>query len=398
VLANSTKPAILAGSPAFPDGLNLVRPDLPDLSSLLPDLDQILASGILTKGPYLEAFEKEIATLAGTKHAVGLSSCTIGIVLVHKILLNRGTQIVMPSFTFLASALGAVWNGLQPVFVDIESDTWNVDPLRVREAINENTAAVLATHVFGNPASVKELEDLSADLGVPLIFDAAHALGSHYQGKPLGGNGNCEVFSCSPTKLVVAGEGGVVTTNDSELAHHLLRSREYGNVGNYDLVLPGLNGRMSEINALLAQHCLPMLEQIAQRRNQLAHALQLRLATVPGITWQHVKSGNRSSYKDLTLMVDEKEFGLTREELVQVLSAEGVTTRSYYDPPCHEQTYWKGRAAIGASGLSVTERVSKTALTLPLSSRMRDDDMEQLAECIIRAHHLAATIKKACRQ
>jgi dTDP-4-amino-4,6-dideoxygalactose transaminase len=396
LVIHSSKPAILGGNPLFEGGLNLVIPDLPPLQLLLPGLESILATGIVTKGKYLQSFEEAVADYVGVREAVGLSSCTTGLVLLPRLLGLKG-EIILPSFTFMASALGAVWNDLSPVFVDIDADTWTVDPAKVEEAVSERTGAILATHVFGNPAQIEQLQQIANKAGVPLIFDAAHGFGSQYQGRPVGNNGLCEIFSCSPTKLVVCGEGGVLTTNDEELARDARCAREYGNVGNYDLVLPGLNGRMPEFNAVMGLKSLENLETVAVRRNHLARLLQSLLQDVPGIHWQRVSDDSRSSYKDLACRIDTSAFGLSRELIISSLAAEGVVTRCYYDPPCHQQTYWVGRAKVGPSGLPVTELLSKTALTVPLSSRMSEQDIELLAAAFRRLHDFSLAISQRVR-
>ncbi len=390
---SANKPAILGGAVLFERGLNLATPDLPPVESFFEGLCSIIDTGVLTKGKFLREFERAVAALAGTKEAVGVSSCTSGLLLVHKCLKIEG-EVILPSFTFMASALGIVWNNASPVFVDIDPQTWNVDPAKVEESLTERTGAIIATHVFGNPANVDELWRIAQKAGVPLVFDAAHGFGSRHNGVPVGGSGSCEVFSCSPTKLVICGEGGVVTTNNEELACELRCAREYGNVGNYDLVLPGLNARLPEFNALLGLKGLERLEGVVQRRNYLVGRLKQLLGDLPGVQFQKVLDGERSSYKDLTCRIDAVEFGLSRDEVVQALAAEGIDTRNYYDPPCHKQTYWRTQGRIGPSGLVNTEQLSKSALTLPLSSRLLDADIDNLAEALWRLHKHCSSVKR----
>jgi len=389
---NNSKPAILGGAKLFDPILNLVIPDLPPFSELQPGYEEMLSTGMVTKGRFLQELEAVTAEYSGAKHAIGVSSCTMGIVLVHR-LLNLTGEIILPSFTFMASALGCVWNQVTPVFVDVDAHTFNIDPRKVEEAISERTTAIIATHVFGNPAAIEELEKIANKHKLKLIFDAAHGFGAQYKGQPLGAHGDCEIFSCSPTKLLICGEGGIVTTNDDELAFELKRSREYGNVGNYDLHLPGLNGRLSEANALMGLKSFGHLERVASQRNAAVVKMKELLQDVPGISWQKVEPGNRSSYKDLSYLIDETEFGLSRDQLVTALEAEGIVTRNYYDPPCHLQTYWLDKAKIGPSGLAVTEKLSAGSVTLPLSSKMTDEQFERMADAVKRIQSNAPAIR-----
>jgi dTDP-4-amino-4,6-dideoxygalactose transaminase len=300
--------------------------------------------------------------------------------------------VIVPSFTFLASALGCAWTNAKPIFVDVSADDWNADPEAVEAAITPATSAILATHVFGNPCRIARLQEIASRRKLVLIFDAAHGFGALYQGKPLGANGDCEVFSCSPTKLVQCGEGGVVTTNRKDILEKLTRLREYGNDGNYDLVEPGLNGRLSEVNALLGLHSLKRLEHVSARRNCLAQYLKEQLADLPGLSWQFVDHGNQSSFKDLVCLINADQFGISRDMLSAALVAENIETRNYYDPPCHRQHHWIGQTNCGP--LPVTERLSSSCLTLPLSSLFDFNTMDTIARAIRQIHSHAWAISR----
>lgn len=388
------KPAILGAPPLFSDNLRLVVPDLPSFSSMQEEFCEIINSGILTKGRFLQEFENAVADFCGTEYAIGVSSCTSGLLLSHQAL-GLGGEVIIPSFTFLASALGCAWNNTTPVFVDVDQDDWTVDPAAVEAAVTPQTTAILATHVFGNPCQILELEAIAERHGLKLMFDAAHGFGAQYQSSPVGNHGELEVFSLSPTKLLITGEGGVITLNDEELYHKLRVLREYGNDGKYDLVAAGLNARMPETNALLGLHGIRRLEDVVTRRTAVAQKIIECLEEVPGLQWQKVRQGNRSSYKDLACLVDENQFGLTRDQLANALAAEKIETRNYYDPPCHAQTYWQNRCRNGAETLPVTDRLGSGALTIPLHGNMTDNEIEKLALALQTAHKHSVEIKRA---
>ena len=392
-MITATKPAILGSRATFESTLRLVIPDLPSYSSMQSEFSDIVDSGVLTKGRHLQQFEKSAAKHCGSNFAVGVSSCTTGLVLAHKALELHG-EVILPSFTFLASALGCAWNNTVPVFVDIDADDWTINPKAVEAAIMSKTTGIVATHVFGNPCQIDQLEEIAKRHGIKLIFDAAHGFGALYQGKALGSRGDLEVFSLSPTKLVIAGEGGMITFNDEKLRDKLQVLREYGNDGQYDLIDSGLNARMPEINALLGNEGLKRLEGVVERRTKVATDVIEHLKNVPGIKWQQVRSGNRSSLKDLAMLVEEKTFGMSRDMLAKTLAAENIETRNYYDPPCHRQSYWQERCRVNGT-LTVTEQLSNGALTIPLHSKMTDQDVAQLAGAITAAHKYASEIRKA---
>jgi len=383
-ISTKNKPAALGAAPTFANQLRLVEPDTPSPDEFADELAQVFSTGILTKGPFLRRFEAALASYCGVSHAVAVSSCTSGLILGHRALKLEG-EIIFPSFTFLASALGCAWTGATAVFVDANPDDWTVSPAAVEAAITSRTSAIVATHVFGNPCQVEQLQAIAEKYKLALIYDAAHGFGSLYQGKPLGAHGIFEVFSCSPTKLLQCGEGGVITTNDAALADHLSSLREYGNRGNYNLAETGLNARMPELNAIVGFHSLKKLDSIAAKRNVLAQVLKAALADIDGISWQSVALNNLSSIKDLVLRIDDKKFGISRDSLALALAKENIETRNYYDPPCHLQDYWKQNAIVSGN-LVVTESLSEQCLTVPLSSKMTAETMYRIAQAIRQIH------------
>ena len=227
-------PAILGGSAAFPERLHLLRPTLPGFADLEPALAELYGSGMLTKGPILADYERALAAHLGVRHALGVSSCTAGLMLVFD--RWRGAEIVLPSFTFMATAMAAVWAGLEPIFADIDPDTWCLSPAAAEAAVTPATALVAPVHVFGNPADTESFDALGRRRDLAVVYDAAHGFGARRDGAPLGGQGLAQVFSTSPTKLLITGEGGVVATDDDALAERVRIGREYGNPGTYDAV------------------------------------------------------------------------------------------------------------------------------------------------------------------
>jgi dTDP-4-amino-4,6-dideoxygalactose transaminase len=255
----------------------------------------------------------------------------------------------------------------------------------------DDVVAMTATHVYGAPCQVEALQALADARGIPLVYDAAHGLGSLRRGRPIGSFGTAEVFSMSPTKVAVAGEGGLVTTGDAALAETLRVGRDYGNPGDYDCLFPGLNARMSELHAAVALESLVGLDDRIAHRNELVAAFTGATAGLPGLTFQHVDDGDVSTYKDLTLIVEPDEFGLTVPQLATALRAEGVDSRRYYSPPIHRQQAYKDH--VGSRPLPVTERVAEQVLTLPLWSHMNEATVAALAETVVALHGHAAAIR-----
>lgn len=373
-------PAILGGPPAFPGGLPLVRPSIPDSRVLAKDIDRILSSRVLTNGPYVRELEGRAAEYLGVRHCVAVASCTAGLMLVLRGADLSG-DVVLPSFTFAATAHAVSWNGLRPVFADIDPRTLTLSPDAAQRDLGVRTSAILATHIYGTPCDVEGLTALARDNGIRLFFDAAHAFGSRHGGTPVGGFGDAEVFSLSPTKVLVAGEGGMVATNDETLAERCRVGRDYGNPGDYDCLFVGLNARMSELHAAFALRSLEGLDARIGRRNALAGLFRELLGQIPGISFPVVPDGDRSTYKDFTILVDPEGFVMDAEGLARALAAEGIDTRRYYSPPVHSmQAYSYLNGTKGR--LPETEEASTRVLALPLWSDMKEMHVTRVAEAI----------------
>ena len=388
------RPAVIGGKPAFPVPLPMLKPNLPPYSRVAEIFSDILSSGSITNGRYVKEFEQKVGDYLKVDHCVAVSSCTAGMMLLLKAAQLSG-EVVVPSFTFTATVDAVLWAGLVPVFADCRCDTLNVDPESVQRVISPHTVAILATHVFGNPADVEALEEIARSRGIKLFFDAAHAFGALRKGRPIGSFGDAEVFSFSPTKLLIAAEGGIVVTNDPVLASHVRWGRNYGNPGDYDCRLLGLSARMSELHAALALAGLEGLPERVAQRNHLASLYRERIGQLPGISCQSVRPDDRSTYKDFTIAADEEEFGVSRDLLAVALEAENVATRKYFFPPVHEQRFVKSYPHR-AQELEVTEAVSRRVLSLPIYSLLSEEELEKICEAVTQVHRHAAAVRSAC--
>ena len=397
-----------------------VRPALPSWESIGPAAAEIIASGRLTKGPFVDRLEQAIAARLGVRHAVAVSSCTIGLLLVYKGLdLSAGScrnrrgagspcavgsmerlsrfgtvrsgarseslgEVIIPSFTFLAGPAAIVWNNLRPVFIDVDPRTTNVTPQAVAAAITPRTVAITACHNFGNPCDVAALAAVAAEHGLPFIVDAAHGFGASMHGRPVGAGATAQVFSLSPTKLLVAGEGGIVATDCDCLAHFVRLGREYGNDGSYDALFAGVNGRMPELSAAVGLLSLAMLDDVASQRRQIAARYRQELEQLPGIGFVESAAGSVSSHKDFSITIDPARFGMTRDSVRRALAARGIETRTYYDPPCHRQTafeYFHDRTR----SLPGTDTLSARSLSLPIGAHVDEAVVDDVCEAVATA-------------
>jgi dTDP-4-amino-4,6-dideoxygalactose transaminase len=397
-----------------------VRPALPSWEAFGPAAAEILAGGRLTKGPFVDRLEQAIATRLGVRHAVAVSSCTIGLMLAYKGLdLSAGNcrsrrgatdrcavgsleplsrfgavrsgarteplgEVIIPSFTFLAGPAAIVWNNLRPVFVDVDARTTNVTVQGVAAAITPRTVAISACHNFGNPCDVPALAALAEEHGLPLIVDAAHGFGASLHGRPVGAGATVQVFSLSPTKLLVAGEGGIVATDCDCLAHFVRLGREYGNDGSYDALFTGVNGRMPELSAAMGLASLEMLDDVADRRRRIVARYRRELEPLPGIGFVESAPGALSSYKDFSITIDPARFGMTRDSVRRALAVRGIETRTYYDPPCHRQTAFEHFHDRSRS-LQATDQLSARSLSLPIGAHVDDAVVEEVCDAVATA-------------
>jgi len=341
------------------------------------------SDGVITNANLVKNLEAAIAERLQVKYCVAVSSCTSGLMMVLRALGLTG-EVIVPSFTFFATGHAVLWHGLRPVFADCNLETWNVDPLDVERRITERTSAILVVHLYGNPCDVAALERLASRHHLKLIFDAAHGFGSQYRGRPLGGFGDAEVFSLSPTKLLVAGEGGLVTTNDATIARAIRGMRNYGDVGAYDPDWLGMNARMSEFNAALALAGLPLVEEKVDRRNRIAEMYTTLLAPLPGVSFQRVLPGDVSTYKDYSIHVMRETFGMTRDALAEALRAEKIETKKYFYPPLHKQKLYSAFQEPAQDELAHTDYVTDGVLSLPIYESLPDETVEQVARAILR--------------
>lgn len=380
----------LGGLPSFPDGLPFVRPATPPLEKVMARLAPSYERGVLTDGPLGRELEEQVAAQLGVEHVVAVSTCTAGLMLVLRVLELEGS-VVMPSFTFSATAHAAAWNGLRPVFAECDPKSFQVDPADAAARL-DGAAALLATHVFGAPCAAEQLEELGRRHGIPVLFDAAHAHGARRGDRRVGGLGDAEVFSMTPTKVVIAGEGGLVATNRADIAAAVRIGRDYANPGDYDTRFVGLNARLSELHAATALESLAELDHNLARRRAVATRYRDGLRTVPGIDVQVVDPGDESTFKDFTISVDEAGFGLPRDGVVAALRGRGVDTRCYFSPPVHRQHAYR---AVPNGPLPVTDEVAGRVISLPIFPGLALDAVDAVVAILAGVHEHAEEVREA---
>lgn len=355
------------------------RPTLPPYEDFCSTLRPSYESGIVTVGKLNEAFEATALQYTGAKHAVAVSNCTSGLMLVFAALeLPSNSEVILPSFTFAATVQALFWNNLTAIYVDCLPNTFTIDPEQVEKAITSQTSAIYAVNIFGLPPDVDELTNISTEHGIPLVFDSAQGLGSIYKGKASGCFGQCEVFSLSPTKVITAIEGGLVTTNDDELAAKLRSMRDYGKgPDGQEMIYNGLSARMSEFHAAIGLLSLKNAQNLIEARMRLIKTYRERLGALPGCSVQEWPGDRQSSGNYFTLLIGS-DAKADRETVYQALLRSNIQSKKYFYPPVHVQTAFKDRPHRVVGELPNTWAVSRSSLALPLFAHMTDEQQDRV--------------------
>lgn len=386
------RPAILGGKPICDKLLPISQPTLPNLDEIKSELQDTFNSGIITNGKYVAEFEERCGEYLGVENVIAVSNATSGLILVGKALGLNG-EVLVPSFTFTATSLSLKWNNLEAVYVDCSPKTFTIDPTEVEKAIAGNTCAILPVCIFGNPPDIDTLDNLAKEYRLRLIFDSAHGFGTKYNGRLIGGFGDAEVFSLTPTKTLTTGEGGLITTNDKELAQRIKLMRNYGLESDYNSEFIGLNARMLEFAAILGLKNLKKIEGVIEIRNKLAQRYRAKLSCILGIEFQEISNNCRSTYKDFAILINEEIFGLNRDEVAYALEKENIQTRKYFYPPIHLQKAYRHFYPIYNENLVNTLKISNNILCLPIYGDMKEEDLDKVCEAIWRIKEFSDEIK-----
>lgn len=371
----------------------LCKPDVGKLE--LDAIQAVFETGQLSHGPKVRAFEAEFEDLVGGGHAVALNSCTSGLYLACLwVREHRGKgEIVLPSFTFVASANAVCCAGMEPRFADVEWESGNVSAATLEPAINERTRAIMPVHYAGRPCPMREITALAAARDLIVIEDCAECLGAEVGGRSVGSFG-IGVFSFYSTKNITTGEGGMLTTDNAEIADwvrlriaHGVRKGSYSRDGiaqkwYRNAVVPGQNFRLSNFQAAMGLVQLQRLEEMRERRHQVASQYCAGLAGCEGIELPIIPDKTQHSWQMFTIRVSPAQ----RDSLVLALNEQGIGASVHFDPPVHLQSAY----AVDEFHLPTTERLAQASITLPISSVQTLDETEHVIACLkacLRAGH-----------
>ena len=357
--------AIFGRSPAFAEKVHVGRPNIGNRARLLGRINDMLDRNWLTNdGPYVQQFEKQIAEFAGVRHCVAMCNGTVALEIAIRALGLTG-EVILPSFTFIATAHALQWQEITPVFCDVDARTQTIDPRQIEKMITPRTSGIIGVHTWGRVCDVEALEAIARRRNLHLLFDAAHAFACSHKGRPIGGFGRCEVFSFHATKFFNSFEGGAVVTNDDSLAEKTRLMRNFGFRGNDNVIYIGTNGKMTEVCAAMGLTSLESVEVFVETNRRNYHAYRSELSGIPGLMPLVYDESERTNYQYIVVEVDEEAAGLGRDELVQVLTAENVLARRYFYPGCHRMEPYRSYFPHAALVLPETEKLCQRVMVLP---------------------------------
>jgi len=390
--------AVLGGEPAFAEPLHVGRPNIADRANVLSRLNGVFDRRWLSnEGPLVLELEARLASWLGVKHCITVCNGTIGLELTIRALDLTG-EVIVPSFTFVATAHALQWQDITPVFCDVRPETHTMDPASVERLITPKTTGIIGVHLWGQPCDVDAIGALARARGLRVLYDAAHAFGCTHAGRRVGSYGDAEVFSFHATKVFNTAEGGAITTNDDELARRCRLMRNFGFTDDDRVDYIGINGKMNELSAAMGLANLDDIDAFIDANTRNYRAYREGLRGIPGVALVLHAENERRNHHNVVIHLDPAQAGLDRDTLRDVLRAENVLVRRYFWPGCHRMEPYRSHFPNAGLLLPETEHIAARVLSLPTGSAVSASDVatvcEIIREAVRQADSIAATKRR----
>jgi dTDP-4-amino-4,6-dideoxy-D-glucose transaminase len=361
--------------------LYVTKPFLPPLDDLMPSFRQIWDSRELTNGgPFHQALEGALADYLGVPHVCLFANATIALVTALQCLRITGEVITTP-YSFVATAHSLLWNGVEPVFVDIEPGSLAIDPARVESAITPRTTAIMPVHVYGRPAEVDALKRIADTYGLKLIYDAAHAFGARYRGRALAEYGDMSILSFHATKVFNTFEGGAIVCHDAQTKQRVDYLKNFGFADEVTVVASGINGKMCELQAAIGLKQLEYVEACITARREIAARYDRAFSGVPGVSLLKVVESHDANFSYYPIFIGPA-FRCGRDDLYRRLKAAGIHGRRYFYPLLSDFPMYRGRPSADPSRLPVARAVSDSVICLPIYPELSAEDQQRVIDCV----------------
>jgi dTDP-4-amino-4,6-dideoxygalactose transaminase len=373
--------AINGALPAFDEQLHVGRPNIGSRETFIKHVDTIFDNRWLSNnGPMVQEFERRVADYHNVKHCIAMCNGTVALEIAIRALGLEG-EVIVPSYTFIATAHALSWQAITPVFADIDPVTHTLDPAAVRRMITPRTTGIIGVHLWGRGAPVDELQAIADEHGLKLMFDAAHAFGCSYQGKMIGNFGACEVLSFHATKFFNTFEGGAVVTNDDDLAETMRLMRNFGFSGFDNVIHPGTNGKMIEVAAAMGLVNLDAIDGVVAANHRNHQTYREALSGLPGINLLTFDEAERNNYQYVVIQVGE-DCPVSRDRMVEALHAENIRARKYFWPGCHNMQPYRDLYPHAGLLLPNTQSVADRVVVLPTGTTMSVEMVNTVATVI----------------
>lgn len=367
--------------------LNPIYVGSPNIGSRLAFTDRV--ADILNNrrfsnnGPLVQDFEKRIAQFLGVKHCIAMCNATVALEIASRAL-NLHGEVIVPSYTFVATAHALQWQEITPVFCDMDPATHNINPTKIERLITPKTTGILGVHVWGRGCDTEAIDEIAARRNLKVMYDASHGFACSKGGKMLGTFGECEVFSFHATKFLNCFEGGAVVTNNDELAEKMRLMRNFGFQGFDNVIYLGVNGKMSEIHAAMGITNLESVEEIICMNRRNYEAYQAGLANMPGISLIHYDPAEQNNYQYVVVEIDPDLCPRNRDEIVKALHLQNIIARKYFWPGCHRMEPYRSLQPNAGLLLKETENISARVIVLPTGQTVEVETINFICDLIRR--------------
>ncbi len=364
------------------ENIYVTQPSLPSLDEFEMYLKEIWNSKWLTNnGPFHQKFEAALCNYLGVKHISLFSNGTLALITALQTLRITGEVITTP-FSFVATTHALWWNGIKPVFADIEPNTFNIDPLKIEAAISPHTTAILPVHVYGNPCKIDEIQKIADTYGLKVIYDAAHTFGAKMNGTAICDYGDLSVLSFHATKVFTTFEGGAIVCHDEKIKKRIDFLKNFGFADEVTVVAPGINAKMNEIQSAIGLLQLKYVDEYIEKRKKVAEIYQDELDKIKGIRLLYNMERARNNYSYFPILIDTKKYGKTRDEVYDYMKQNGIYTRRYFYPLISEFPTYKGLPSASADNLPVAWQVSKEVLCMPIYPELEHDKVYRICNLL----------------
>jgi dTDP-4-amino-4,6-dideoxygalactose transaminase len=364
------------------ESLHVGRPNLGSRESFLARVNDILDRRWLSNnGPVVQEFERKVAESLGVKHALAMCNATAAIEIACRALGLKG-EVIVPSYTFIATAHALQWQEITPVFCDMDPATHNIDPAKIERLITPRTTGIIGVHVWGRGCETEAIEEIARRRGLKVMYDASHGFACSKGGRMLGTFGECEVFSFHATKFLNCFEGGAVVTNNDDLAEKMRLMRNFGFQGLDNVIYLGVNGKMSEVHAAMGLTNLEALEEIISINRRNYEAYKTGLLNVLGISVIKYDPAERNNYQYVVIEVDPEVCPRNRDEIVEALHAENIIARKYFWPGCHKMEPYRSLQPNADLLLPETERIAASVIVLPTGQTVDEEVVSRVCRII----------------